>query len=492
MKKILQMLHKFFIFFLYTERNFNKYLTKNKMNTVTTKNEGIEIKDFNIHETYEKNLNLEDKEQRNREGVKNKNVAIVGLGYVGLPLALLAKENGYSVIGIDTDEEKVELIRRQISPFVDEKIGYSLKKNKLFVNSNPIFLRESEIIIVCVPTPIDENSKPDFVPLIEASKSVAKELKPGDLVIIESTVNPGVCESIVLPILEKSSGLKAGIDFDLSHCPERINPGDSTWTLENINRVVGSLNERGLRKTLVFYRSILGKGKVTPMASIKEAEAVKIVENSFRDINIAFVNELAMSFEVLGIDIVNVIRGASTKPFSFLAHYPGCGVGGHCIPVDPYYLIEHAKKNGFEHKFLMQAREINNYMPSYTIKLLKRELKKRGIEKGKVVVLGASYKPDISDVRESPSFEIYKELRQNGFDVDMYDPYVKKEIVSNNLDESLTGAVAIIIATAHREFLTLNPKFLSEYGIQVVIDGRNCLNKKIFEDSQVSYKGIGR
>ncbi len=425
---------------------------------------------------------------------RNKTVAVVGLGYVGLPLALLSHQKGFNVIGIDADENKVSLIKERKSPIEDKKIAETLLDIKLPVTTNPIFVREAGIVIICVPTPVDHNCMPDFTPLENASRSIAKYLLPNTLVIVESTVNPGVCESLVLPILESGSGLKAGKDFQLTHCPERINPGDEKWTLENINRVVGSLTPKGLRQSLAFYRSIIGKGKIAAMASIKEAEAVKIVENSFRDINIAFVNELAMSFEVLGIDIVNVIKGASTKPFGFMAHFPGCGVGGHCIPVDPYYLIEHARKNGFEHKFLILAREINSNMPNYTIQMLGYALDSIDIpkNKAKITILGKSYKANVDDIRESPSFVIFQNLKDQGYEAVMYDPHTKDEQTFNSIEEALDGSVGVIVATAHKEFVSLTPEFFEKNGIRVVVDGRNCLNKKIFENSNIVYKGIGR
>lgn len=438
--------------------------------------------------------NFIDEEMGYNKKIRNKTVAVVGLGYVGLPLALLAAQSGYSVIGIDTDKDKVDLLRKKISPFNDRKISSDLLLAKLPVSDNPVFLREAGRIVICVPTPINNKFKPDFGPLEKAAKSIAKHLQPHTLVIVESTVNPGVCESIVLPILESGSGLRAGVDFELSHCPERINPGDSKWNIDSINRVVGSLTPKGLRQTLIFYRSIIRKGKITAMKSLKEAEAVKIVENSFRDINIAFVNELAMAFGILGIDVVNVIKGASTKPFGFMAHYPGCGVGGHCIPVDPYYLIEYSKKNGFKHEFMILARKINNSMPLYTIKIMEQSLSSKGLPvgNGKVTILGASYKPDIDDIRESPAFVIREELIKKGYESVLYDPLVKHDDVDNDLQKSLQGSTSVIIATAHTSFLSLSPAFFENMGIKVLIDGRNCLNNKLFSKSKLIYKGIGR
>jgi nucleotide sugar dehydrogenase len=230
------------------------------------------------------------------------------------------------------------------------------------------------------------------------------------------------------------------------------------------------------------------------MGSLKEAEAVKIVENSFRDINVAFVNELAKSFTHLGIDIMRVIGGASTKPFAFMPHYPGCGVGGHCIPVDPYYLIEYAKQNGFQHKFLSLARRINNSMPEFTVDLVTRALEKKSIppRDAKVAVLGLAYKPDIDDCRESPALKIARILRDREIDVDTYDPYVPEHSTVESLTGALRDANAALIATGHTAFTELGPKDFIKHNVRVVVDGRNCLPKERFVEAGIDYYGIGR
>lgn len=425
--------------------------------------------------------------------ISSKTVSIVGLGYVGLPLALLADKNGYKVIGIDNNAEKIGLINDRISPFVDERVSAQLKDASLEATSDFSKIKDSSIIIICVPTPVYENHMPNLEPIEGACRGIAEFLQRGQLVILESTVNPGVSEGTIIPILEKMSGLKCGTDFYLAHCPERINPGDAKWNVENINRVVGAFCEEGLSKAVAFYKSII-KGDIKPMKSLKEAEAVKVVENSFRDINIAFVNELAMSFSMLGIDVVNVIEGAATKPFSFLPHFPGCGVGGHCIPVDPYYLIEYAKKNGFDHDFLSLARRINNSMPEFTAKQVMFGLneKKISINGAKVAVLGLSYKSNIDDCRESPSFDVIDALKKFGADVVTFDPYVLGRSTVQNLDDAVKDAQAVVIATAHTAFRELTPEYLMKNGVKVVVDGRNCLPKEKFLDAGLVYKGIGR
>lgn len=424
---------------------------------------------------------------------KNTTVVIVGLGYVGLPLALLAKKKGYKVIGIVKNPKKAELINKGIVPFKDEELEKKLKQYPIIATIDFKVVSEADIVIICVPTPIDERSFPDYEPIILSSLNVGKYLKKGALVVLESTVNPGATETVMAPILELTSHGTAGIDFYVSHCPERINPGDPFWNVENIPRVVGSINKVGLDKTVEFYRSIL-KGEVKPMNSLKEAEAVKIVENCFRDINIAFVNELAMSFSKLGIDVQNVIEGASTKPFAYMKHLPGCGVGGHCIPVDPYYLIEYAGKKGFNHTFLAMARKINNNMPRYTVDLLLSALEKNGIDKkkAKIAVLGLAYKANIDDFRESPSLDIIKHLEDEGITYDIYDPYISKKSTSKTLEKAIQKKDAILLATNHAEFLKLKPQTLLKNKVKIVIDGRNCLDKAAFTKAGIYYQGIGR
>lgn len=425
----------------------------------------------------------------------SKKIAVVGLGYVGLPLALLAAQKEYDVIGVDIDKEKVENLKNNIAPFVDVHISDQLHDaaDDISFTTDWNTIQDAEIVVLCVPTPVDERYIPDLQPIQNAAENLGSHLQEGALVILESTVNPGITQEILQPILERTSGLKGGVGFELSHCPERINPGDEKWTVRNIPRVVGSLTETGKERTKQFYESILD-ADVTPMNSIKEAEAVKVVENAFRDINIAFVNELAQSFSKLGIDVVNVIDGASSKPFAFMAHYPGCGVGGHCIPVDPYYLIKVAKENGFEHRFLSLARSINNDMPRYTTTLLMEKLheQERDIQNTTVLVLGIAYKANIDDDRESPSYDIQEQLLRLGAKVEMFDPHVPSKSSVTSLEDGLAKANAMIVATAHDEFRSLSPDLLDHHDINVVVDGRNCLQAETFKNSRVQYVGIGR
>lgn len=423
---------------------------------------------------------------------QKKVVCVIGLGYVGLPMAIRSSEKGYEVYGLEMDKKKVDLINRGKSPIEEKYIEINLPKFGVKATTDEKILQKADIILICVPTPVDELYNPDLGPVKNAVETVSRNLKKGALVVLESTVNPGVSEEIIAPIFEKHKQ-KVGKDVFIAHCPERINPGDEKWNVNNLPRVVGSTDKKGLQIALDFYRSIID-AEIRPMKSIRAAEAVKIVENSFRDINIAFVNELAKSFDALDIDVTDVIKGASTKPFAFMPHFPSCGIGGHCIPVDPYYLIERAKQSGFNHKFLKIARETNNSMPIYTVALLRNALKKSklSIEKTNIGVLGISYKSNVDDVRESPYFKIMKNLKKYTKNIFSFDPHVMRLSNVKNIDELLKKTKAVIIVTGHKEFKKLDPKVFKKYGIKIVIDGANCLDKDAIKKTGVVYKGIGR
>lgn len=421
----------------------------------------------------------------------DKKVCIVGMGYVGLPLAAVAAKNGYIVTGFDLDEKKLEIIRQGKSPFYEKFLEDMLPQPNLSVTSNPSDIRDNDIYIICVPTPVDEKHNPIIKIVADASRTVAQNMKKGALIILESTVNPGVSEEVVKPIFEKE-GFTVSEDVFISHCPERVNPGDEKWNVTNLPRVVGSFDEVGLKRTLDFYKNITS-GELAAMDNIREAEATKILENSFRDINIAFVNEMAMSFARIDIDITNVIRGASSK-FSFMPHFPGCGVGGHCIPVDPYYMIEKGKENNFDHKFLSAARQINDGMMSFTVELLQDKLNevKLPVKGTKIGVLGISYKANIGDLRESPALRIIKLIKKMEADLKTFDPYVSELSTANNLEDILKHSEALVITTDHNEFKNIPVEDFVKHGVRVIIDGRNCLDKKAIRAAGIIYAGIGR
>lgn len=431
-------------------------------------------------------------------GGKNK-VVVVGLGYVGLPLALRAQDKKYVVTGIDIDKQQLLSIHNS---YPDLRCTTSFDA-----------VGQADVIVICVPTPINSDHKPDLSPVINACTSVARRIKPHALLILESTVNPGVSDEVVIPILEDNTGLKVGTGLFYAHCPERINPKDKHWNLTNINRIVGANDETSRTLACEFYRSLID-AEVMATKNIKEAEAAKVVENSFRDLNIAFVNELAMSFDKLGIDLVNVIEAASTKPFSFLAHWPGIGVGGHCIPVDPYYLIEYASMHGFEHRLMKLARQINEEMPDYALQHLKRMLTNTGnrLEDTSVGILGFAYKPDIDDSRESPTIKLLDLLAQSNANVTVIDPNISPDTArreylahSRNTDSKLANKLAftsevndwqrmdaLVYVTAHTAFKAITPRDIISHSVKVFIDGRNVFTPSDFGGSTVQYYGIGR
>jgi len=423
-------------------------------------------------------------------------VSVVGLGYVGLPLALLAEKNRFNVLGFDIDKKKVEAVNSHSSPINDSVIAKELGKAKnISATTEFSKIKSSGTVVVCVPTPVKKNHMPDLKHLKEACGSIALHLTKGVLLIIESTIHPGTTETIIKRLLEEGSKLKAGKDFYLAHCPERINPGDSAWRVDNIPRVVGGINEESVNRAAEFYKQLMPGTVIKKMKTLKEAEAVKMVENSFRDINIAFVNELSRVFSKSNIDLLNVLGGASTKPFAFMAHYPGCGVGGHCIPVDPYYLINYAKSNGCNLNLLKAARNVNNSMPGYIVRLAYKVCKelKYDNKQTPIGILGVSYKTDIDDCRESPALKIINIFKKNKTPTIVYDPYVSDLSTAASLDEVITSVRVLVIATDHTLFKSyLTADALQEVGVQAVVDGRNCLDGESIKKAGIRYVGVGR
>ncbi|MHA1558747.1 MAG: nucleotide sugar dehydrogenase [Alphaproteobacteria bacterium] len=452
----------------------------------------------------------------------NEKVCVVGLGYVGLPLAALCANKGFEVIGLDKKQHVVEKTNKGICYIKDEKIQEYLDNTKgnLKATTNPDDIKECKIYLIAVPTPVDENKEPDLIPIEESSQTVSKYLKKGDLVVVESTIFPGTCEEIVVPILEKS-GLKAGIDFYLAHCPERVNPGDTFWVTGNIPRVVGALTKEGTKNAAEFYQKILGGkiydvrdiknylrpkiipekdgyrintlplGSITKMNSIRDAEAVKAMENTVRDVNIAFVNELAKISEVLNLDVVDIIDGMTTKPFGKGPFYPGIGVGGHCIAVDPEWLKSASIKAGFFPKIIQIARDTNNSMPKYAIELIEKI--DESYFQTKIAILGVSYKGNIDDSRESPFYDVKRILQNKGVSFDIFDPYYTKENTVNSIFEALCGSKVVILVTDHDFFKEeISADLLKSKGIELIIDGRNCLDSESIVIQGVTYRGIGK
>ncbi len=423
-----------------------------------------------------------------------KKVSIIGLGYVGLPLALAIEKSGkYDVVGFDISEKQVSRILAKDSPITDDIAQKELKKLNLHATTDKGELKDTDIFIICVPTPVLDDYTPDYGPVTSAGETISRYLQKGATVVLESTVNPGTCEEILIPVLEKGSKLVAGKDFNVAMCPERINPGDAKWNVYNIPRNIGSLNIKKTKEIADFYRTFLD-AQINEVSSIRIAESTKIVENAFRDINIAYVNELAKSFDAMGIDLVETLKGASSKPFSFMVHWPGRGVGGHCIAVDPYYLIKRAQESGFDHRFLKMARDVNNSMPEYTVSRLQEGLNEieKSVKGTKVGLLGLSYKANVADLRESPCLEILDILKKMGADVISYDPYIKDMSDVNTLEDLSESVDAVILGTYHDAFGDLTGEILKRKNIRVVIDGVNRLDKERLEKGKVIYRGIGR
>lgn len=413
-------------------------------------------------------------------------VSVIGLGKVGLPLAILIASKNFRICGIDIDRKKLLQIKNKEITIEDSFTHELFKKINLNLENE---IKRSDIYIVCVPTSIDEYNQPNLAHIINAVENIGRVLDNNQLIIIESTIYPGLCEEVIIPILNKT-----GKKYLLAHCPERINPGDKEWNIANIPRVIGALNKRSLQKATNFYKKIL-TGKITTLSDLRHAEATKILENVFRDVNIALVNEMAQSFYRMGIDIKEVIEAASTKPFGFLPHFPGVGVGGDCIAVNPYYMIERGKVSGFDHELLKTARKINTYMPIYTINLLQNSLNFLGLAlKGKRIgIYGMSYKPNTSDTRESPAFEVIKRLKiLKMAKVNTYDPFVLDSSTVKSLTELLNNSEAVIVCTAHDEIAKVDPMLFKKHKIKLIIDGRNCLDKNKIKSLGILYKGIGR
>jgi len=429
---------------------------------------------------------------------QQKTVVVVGLGYVGFPLACLVYKRFGQVIGIDLDSKKISKIIQKKSPFYDPTSAEILS-NALHFYATTSFeaIEQADIVVICVPTPVTEQHLPDLEPLKQACYSTAQHLRKGTLIVIESSIYPGTTRDILQPIFEQESKLSSEKgEFFLAHCPERINPGDKNWYTENIPRVVGGINEQSTKQAKAFYQTLLSHVSIKELSTVEEAEAVKMVENAFRDVNIAFVNELAIAFEKLHINILHVLQGASSKPFSFLAHYPGCGVGGHCIPVDPYYLIAQAQRYHVTLRLLSTARSINNDMPAYTVQLVHQVLKRlyKDPQTTRLAVLGLAYKADVDDERESPSHHIIHLLEQTHCQTIVYDPYIfSHPLCVSSLEEAVSQADILVLATDHEEFRkTLTPEYLQAHQILAVIDGRNCLAKELIEQVGIVYAGIGQ
>ena len=387
------------------------------------------------------------------------NLAVIGLGYVGLPLAIEAANNKLKVAGYDINESVVDSLNKSISHVEDisNKVLKDALSKDLLITSDSNILGESEYIVISVPTPLTDY-QPDLSYVEAATKSIAENLIKGQIIILESTTYPGTTLEIVKPILEKISSLVAGEDFLLGYSPERIDPGNKEWTFKNTPKIVSGINEKSLKKISEFYNSIIDE--VVEVSGTREAEMVKLIENTYRQVNIAMVNELAILSNMLDIDIWEVVDAAKTKPFGFQSFRPGPGVGGHCIPIDPKYLSFKTRQIGQPVRFVELAQEINNSMPNYVISRISELMNKKEIllKNSRILILGVAYKKDIGDTRESPAIDIIESLLDKSVEVSFYDPYVdelkvNKDSIFKEQDlEGISNYDMVIIHTPHTSF----------------------------------------
>ena len=376
--------------------------------------------------------------------IKNKKakVAVLGLGYVGLPTAVEIAKAGYSVFGIDVKKQRVDSVNRGNSYIADvpsKELKAVLKSKKLIAFNNHQSLKKADVILICVPTPLDKNKVPDVSHIVSTSKEISKFLRKNQLIVLESSTYPGTTREVILPMF-KNSNLKVGRDFFLAYSPERVDPGNKLYKFKDVSRVVGGITKKCTQLAAEFYQSFI-TAKVMPLSSAEAAEMTKILENTFRLVNISMVNELALFCGKMGIDIWEVIEAAKTKPYGFMPFYPSPKIGGHCIPLDPFYLSYKAKEFNFWTRFIELAGEINEQMPHYvitkTITVLNRNQKP--INGSKILIWGVTYKKDTGDSRESAAYEIIPDLLRKGAAVDYFDPLIPKiELKNGRLSGSQT------------------------------------------------------
>lgn len=402
-------------------------------------------------------------------------VGVVGLGYVGLPLAVEKAKAGYKTIGFDVQESKVNLVNsghNYIGDILDDEVAVTVEEGFLKATSDFSFIKDVDCVAICVPTPLDEYQQPDITYVKKSTEDVAKYLHRGMLVVLESTTYPGTTEELLKPILEKTSGLKCEEDFFLAFSPERVDPGNIQYKTKNTPKVVGGIGKDSTEIAAALYRNIL-QTDVFEVSSPAVAEMEKILENTYRNINIGLANEMAIICNKMGINVWEVIEAAKTKPYGFQAFYPGPGLGGHCIPLDPYYLTWKVREYDYHTRLIETSGEINNFMPQYVVERASKILNRfrKPLNGSKVFILGVAYKQDIDDCRESPALKVMENFKKEGSIVVYNDPYIPTckykacEYCSVELTaENLQSADLVVITTMHScydyEFIQKNSKFI--------------------------------
>lgn len=393
---------------------------------------------------------------------KTAKVGVIGLGYVGLPLANLFHQKGFRVVGFDIDQRKVDALKAgksYIGHIPDTRVAELINDGRFEPTVDFAKIGEVDTVSICVPTPLDEYREPDLSFIESTGRAIAPYVKRGQLIVLESTTYPGTTKEVLQPILEAANGLRAGVDFFLAYSPEREDPGNPNFSTSTIPKVVGGMDAESQAVAVALYEQ--AAAKVVPVSSMEVAEACKILENTYRAVNIALVNEMKVLFDRMGLSVWEVIDAAKTKPFGFQAFYPGPGLGGHCIPIDPFYLTWLAKRYGLNTRFIELAGEVNSRMPGYVVEQVMRGLNRAGkaVNGAKVALIGIAYKKDVDDPRESPAFEIIEELLQLGADLSYHDPHIPRlpkmrkhdlRMASQPLTpEYLAGQDCVLIVTDH-------------------------------------------
>lgn len=412
--------------------------------------------------------------------IRNIKIGVIGCGYVGLPLAVEFARSGFQVVGIDTDAKKVDQINKGESYILDvpeTDLKDVVEKGKLSATRDFSVLRKIDAVSVCVPTPLRKTRDPDVSSIVAAMEQIVRYLHPGQLIVLESTTYPGTTEELVLPLLQQNR-LKVGRDFFLAFSPERVDPGNPVYNTRNTPKVVGGVTDRCTEVAASLYHQVVDS--VVTVSSPRVAEMVKLLENTFRGVNIAMANEMALMCHKMEINVWEVIEAAATKPFGFMSFYPGPGIGGHCIPIDPFYLSWKAKQSGFEPRFIELAGQINSNMPGFVVSRITDalNLKKKSLNGSKVLILGVAYKRDVNDIRESPALDVMNLLIRMGVKLSYHDPYIprisfgKSVLRSKPIDgKRLKGYDCVVILTEHRIFNY--SKIVSQSPL--IVDTRNAL-----------------
>jgi UDP-N-acetyl-D-glucosamine dehydrogenase len=417
---------------------------------------------------------------------KEAKIGVIGLGYVGLPLVIEFCKSGFSLTGLDIDEKKIEALSQGksfIKHIPDEKIQALNQDGKFEASKDFTLVEKLDCILICVPTPLNKNREPDMSYIVSTAKQISPHIKKGQLIILESTTYPGTTQDVLAPELESGSGLKVNSDFFVAYSPEREDPNNKDFTTASIPKVIGSDHPTGLEISEALYSCIINK--TVPVSSTRVAEATKLLENIFRSVNIALVNELKMVFDKMGIDIWEVIEASSTKPFGFMPFYPGPGLGGHCIPIDPFYLTWKAREYNVSTRFIELAGEVNISMPEYVLQKTFGALNQSGksVKNSKILLLGLAYKKNVDDHRESVTFKIMHLLSENGATVDYNDPYIP-EIMSVREYKQFVGRKSVPLENLNQYDLAIILTDHSSYNYEaiveqskIVVDTRNACGK---------------